>query len=673
MQKYINAVASAVGRPVPGATVTVLTYPGGATATIYSDNGVTPRSNPISTDGNGSFSFYAADGRYSLQISGPGIVNQTIPDILLEDPIDGGSPGSFTTLTVASAGTVAGSAIQTLATLAASGSAGNIGSTAGTVQSDLDARPTIGSLAIPGTAANIGTAAGTVQTDLDARPTSASLAASGGAALVGTIQSGTGAVARTLQDKERERVSVKDYGAKLDGATDDTAAFQAAHDALGTSGGVIVIPASAAGPLINGTVALTKPVSIIADNYSSATIVTTVSGNTIFTTTKKAVFRGVSFIANGAAVGTAYAIKILNSATPPSNCGVFDCIFSGFLRCVWSQRTQSLHVARNTFAPGTSGCGVYLENLTNSDEGDSFVCENSFTGGTGQTSLFVGSTSGLVVSGNKFNGGVDVHIDIAANGGNLGDYMITGNSIEGQVTAGIRLAATSAVIVKTVITGNQFSAFNPSHIIVGSGAKYTTITGNSFNSTNQLDGIGVDILTGCSSVLVADNTFFQILTAIRSTANIVGQTIKDNRFFLSNTGAVNVTNIYSGGENDQNLNGSGSGKDFEADRLISNTDNTTYVNAYQLKGNCMVEVFVTGIVQGAANNSMKYRKVLITADTTVTDITPLISVGGAFDLQIASSGGFTVIGIKRNGATGTSVAAQVRARVTGYVRDFSAV
>lgn len=252
MQKYINAVASAVGRPVPGATVTVLTYPGGATATIYSDNGVTPRSNPISTDGNGSFSFYAADGRYSLQISGPGIVNQTIPDILLEDPIDGGSPGSFTTLTVASAGTVAGSAIQTLATLAASGSAGNIGSTAGTVQSDLDARPTIGSLAIPGTAANIGTAAGTVQTDLDARPTSASLAASGGAALVGGtwfggvvatvaalatsigasllgfIQAGMGAVLRSIQDKLRERVSVKDFGAVGDGVTNNDAAFAAA-------------------------------------------------------------------------------------------------------------------------------------------------------------------------------------------------------------------------------------------------------------------------------------------------------------------------------------------------------------------------------------------------------------------------------------------------------------
>lgn len=63
-----------------------------------------------------------------------------------------------------------------------------------------------------------------------------------GAAYIGFTQSGTGATTRTTENKLRDTVSVKDFGAVGDGVTNDTAAIQASFDACWAERKDVFIP-----------------------------------------------------------------------------------------------------------------------------------------------------------------------------------------------------------------------------------------------------------------------------------------------------------------------------------------------------------------------------------------------------------------------------------------------
>jgi hypothetical protein len=84
MQRYINNFTDRNGNAIPQAVVSVYREDG-TLAALYSDDGVTAQANPMRTDANGEFSFYAADGVYSITLAKNGHTTRTIRDVRLFD------------------------------------------------------------------------------------------------------------------------------------------------------------------------------------------------------------------------------------------------------------------------------------------------------------------------------------------------------------------------------------------------------------------------------------------------------------------------------------------------------------------------------------------------------------------------------------------------------------
>lgn len=89
MQRYSDVVQDLAGNTLPGATVTVLTS-GGAVPTLYAGaNGTLPyASNVLTTGVDGKYSFYAANGVYTLTIAATGFNTDTRAGTVLFDPTD---------------------------------------------------------------------------------------------------------------------------------------------------------------------------------------------------------------------------------------------------------------------------------------------------------------------------------------------------------------------------------------------------------------------------------------------------------------------------------------------------------------------------------------------------------------------------------------------------------
>ena len=91
MQRYFDVVQTPTGDAISGALVSVFISGTTTLATLYVDNGVTLQANPVTTNSDGEYAFYAANGTYVLQITAANYTTETKPGVVLFDPSDSGA------------------------------------------------------------------------------------------------------------------------------------------------------------------------------------------------------------------------------------------------------------------------------------------------------------------------------------------------------------------------------------------------------------------------------------------------------------------------------------------------------------------------------------------------------------------------------------------------------
>ena len=175
--------------------------------------------------------------------------------------------------------------------------------------------------------------------------TLATLAASGGADLIGYNSGVSSPTTQTVQDKLRQMINVKDYGAVGDGTTDDTAAIQAAIDEFqgAGNGGIVYMPPGRY--KITSNLTITWPHATSEDSGNEVALRGAGSGLTILLDYRTSVSTGgcVSYDFSG------YTGAELNSRYLLTWIGGFSII----------KMVNATTIAGDIIAPGT-GTGLYM-------------------------------------------------------------------------------------------------------------------------------------------------------------------------------------------------------------------------------------------------------------------------------------------------------------------------
>ena len=359
--------------------------------------------------------------------------------------------------------------------------------------------------------------------------------------------------ARTIANLFGDYISVKDFGAVGDGATDDTAAMQAAHN----SGKLIYYPA---GYYNFTSISMTHGGGIVGDgpqltqffvNTASSTTGNSISYVSPTTELCGPLFRDFSIYVNGGTPKTEGAFLYVqgnDSASFTSGLYVENVYFyqGGY------NHLQLINQVRYTITGCTfqnySNWGLSLDNPGNTDAGDGTITSCFFnTARTGATIGFVlGGAGGTRFVNNKILGGkycIDVFL---THNTNSADLLIQNNSLEADQIACInidRASGATAAIGPIQIQDNEFGG--PFGILSNPSASFIEgmlITGNViYNEANTSYHIYLNYIDNLNIVgnLFDLGSGYTIVSAIYIGANCTYGQIKSNQYRRMTTPIIN--------------------------------------------------------------------------------------------------------------------------------------